>query len=489
MEASLLAATSAPMPPPEATSQSGQTTGETAPFNAFLSAAISDAEEPQNKAEGMSIETSASSPDQEEMALAAELAALSFQAVPVLNPQQPVSGNTIATTNSTGPIDTSAPLLLNPAELQQLQAMLATKGQTAPELTATALDQKPMQAMLAADGQPAIELAPSATSQQASPPINKNEALLTQQLQAILTGTSSQDTLSIRTSSHSQSAPTAALSTLSSPYLQSPDDTSLTATASPQVAIIEGAVAGTEAPDAAEGVRKNVEEQFLNAKLEALTNKDSAKNQHQNTSQQENSANQANQQSTNASLATSLANNEQTGLFTLTALGAQTTAATPVNASLAQPALPPGAPVPAEEIINHLVDRFSINPRLQTSKISLNLSPAELGALKIDIIVKGDSIKAHIAANSPQVQETIEKYMPKLRTILEQQGFTIEDFQVTLDSTSSDANDFFQKHYSSRQDSGPQTKFMSSNDSFDLALNSAEEILSTSPNSGINLSI
>jgi flagellar hook-length control protein FliK len=485
MEASLLAATSAPMPPPEATSQSGQTTGETAPFNAFLSAAISDAEEP-NKAEGMPIETSASSPDQEEMALAAELAALSFQAVPALNPHQPVSGNTIAT-NPTGPIDTSAPLLLNPAELQQLQVMLATKGQPLPDLAT--LDQKQLQAMPAVEGQPAVEFTPSATSQQTSPPINKNEALLTQQLQAILTGTSSQDTLSIRTSSHSQSAPTAALSTLSSPYLQSPDDTSLTATASPQVAIIEGAVAGTEAPDAAEGVRKNVEEQFLNAKLEALTNKDSAKNQHQNTSQQENSANQANQQSTNASLTTSLANNEQTGLFTLTALGAQTTAATPVNASLAQPPLPPGAPVPAEEIINHLVDRFSINPRLQTSKISLNLSPAELGALKIDIIVKGDSIKAHIAANSPQVQETIERYMPKLRTILEQQGFTVEDFQVTLDSTSSDANDFFQKHYSSRQDSGPQTKFMSSNDSFDLALHSAEEILSTSPNSGIDLSI
>jgi flagellar hook-length control protein FliK len=463
MEASLITASPVPTPPPETTSSSSALgSDEAAPFNAFLSAAINDQEGSQNENEA-----SAVTPDQQDTGMAAELAALSFQTVPTLNPRQPVSGNTIAT-NSTGPLDASAPLLLTPAELQQLQAMLDINQQDTPELS------------------------PSATSQQTTPPINKNEALLSQQLQAILTGASSQDSLAIHASSHSQAAPTDALNTLSSPYLQSQDDTPLSAAASSLTAIADGAIAEPEAASVPPNTRKSLDEHFLNAKLDVLTNKDTNRSQHQETSQQENGNSQAGQQGANASLATSLANNDQAGLFTLTAAGAQTTAATPVNAAFAQPALPPGAPVPAAEIINHLVERFSSNPRLQTSKISLNLNPAELGALKIDIMVKGDSIKAHIGANSSQVMETIEKYMPKLRTILEQQGFTVEDFQVTLDGASSDSSDFFQQQFSSQHDTEPQTNFISrnnSNDSFNFALHSAEETLSASPNSGINLSI
>jgi hypothetical protein len=488
MEASLVAAGSAPMPPPAATSsQSGQTTDEAAPFNAFLSAAINDQKVPPNEAEGMNTETSTTTPDQQEMVMAAELAALSSQAVPIFNPQQPVSGNSI-TTNPAGPIDTSSPLLTSPAEFKQLPTMSAITEQSAIDIKA--IDKNPVSKnTLDAIRQPAIEPAPSSTGQQTTLPGNKNEALLSQQLQAILTGASSQDTPAIRASSHVQSASSEALNTLSSPYLQSQNGTALTAAASSLSAVVEGAIAEPEGASVPENTRKNIEEQFLNAKLDVLTNKDTNRSRHQETSQQENSNNQAGQQGANTSLATSLANNDQAGLFTLTAAGTQATSVTPANAALAQPALPPGAPVPASEIINHLVERFSSNPRLQTSKISLNLSPAELGAIKIDIMVKGDTIKAHIGANSVQVQETIEKYMPKLRTILEQQGFTVEDFQVTLDGASSDSNDFFQQQFSSQHDTEPQTNFISSSDSFNLALHSAEETLSASPNSGINLSI
>jgi flagellar hook-length control protein FliK len=481
MEASLVAASSAPIPPPAATSsQSGQTTGEASPFNAFLSAAINDQEGAQNEPEGINTETSTTPSDQQEMVMAAELAALSSQTVPILNPQQPVSGNSI-TTNPTNPIDTSAPLLLTSAELKQLPTMSAITEQSV--IDTKAIDKNPALNALDANRQPTIESSASSINQQSTISENKNESLLSQQLQAIMTGASSQDTLTIRTPSHAQSASAEPLNTLSSPYLQSQNGTILSAATSSLSAVVDSAIAEPEGANVPENTRKNIEEQFLNAKLDILTNKDTNKSQHQETSN-----NQAGQQGANASLATSLANNDQAGLFTLTAAGTQATSVTPASAALAQPALPPGAPVPASEIINHLVERFSSNPRLQTSKISLNLSPAELGAIKIDIMVKGDTIKAHIGANSAQVQETIEKYMPKLRTILEQQGFTVEDFQVTLDGASSDSNDFFQQQFSSQHDTEPQTKFMSSNDSFNLALHSAEEILSA-PNSGINLSI
>jgi flagellar hook-length control protein FliK len=184
-------------------------------------------------------------------------------------------------------------------------------------------------------------------------------------------------------------------------------------------------------------------------------------------------------------------NNEAMSQFIATGPGAPTAATTPGHVAAAQPAtFAPGVHVPAEELIHHLVERFSINPRLQTSKISLNLHPAELGALKIDILVKGDSIKAHIAAGNQQILDTIEKNMPKLRTILEQQGFTVEDFKVTLESSNSSSNDFFQQQFSSRQDSSPKATPVSSLSSFELSLNSAEELLiAPSMDSGINLSI
>jgi flagellar hook-length control protein FliK len=313
---------------------------------------------------------------------------------------------------------------------------------------------------------------------------NQPEEHLTQ---AILTG-GSRNSMAVATPYQSASAEH--LNALSSPYLPSADNTPSVSMSAAHATILKGAVDGTVKSDSPEAVRQNVDEQYLNAKFEALSDKNNARSQQRETGEQGNSTNQQNV----TILPTSPSNNEQTAQFVLTTPGGQipaTPALTPGNSPVVPPAtFSPGTPVPAEEIINHLVDRFSSNPRLQTSKISLNLNPAELGALKIDIMVKGDSIKAHIIANSQQIQETIEKHMPKLRTILEQQGFTIEDFQVTQESTSSGSNEFFQKHFSSGQESAPQTPLAQSETPFDLSLHSAEEILSsTATDSGINLSI
>jgi hypothetical protein len=58
-----------------------------------------------------------------------------------------------------------------------------------------------------------------------------------------------------------------------------------------------------------------------------------------------------------------------------------------------------------------------------------------------------------------------------------------------MESTTSDSNHFFQQQFSSRQDSGPQTTLARDDASFDLSLGSAEELLSTSMDAGINLNI
>ncbi len=488
MDISLTSVAPAPMPPQKAPAQATQTTDEgTTPFTAFLSAANTAHQESGEKTENPDTESSPATPSQQEILKASELTALSFQDSSALNISQLIPGQnfTATFTNST---DGESPIILSPGDFKQFQTIPTANGQTATELAPIATGEEvpdiQFQAMLTAKKQTTSNLAPIATGEKAPTVLNANETLLTQQLQAILTGDSKN---SIAIHAPYQSSPTEPLNTLSSPYLQSAANTPNVSLSTAHTTILEKTVDGTVKTDTLEGVRQNMEEQYLTGKIEALSNKNNARNQQQETGQQANTTNQQN----SPTLTTLLNNNEQAGQFILTTPGAQAPSLTPVSIPVATPATySPGAPVPAEEIITHLIDRFGSNPRLQTSKISLNLNPAELGALKIDIMVKGDSIKAHIIANSQQIQDTIEKHMPKLRTILEQQGFTIEDFQVTLESTNSDSNDFFQQQFSSDQDSAPQPTLASGESSFDLSLNSAEEILSNaSMDSGINLSI
>lgn len=494
MEASLLAVTPVPTPPQDAPSQTTTVTDEATTFTTFLSAAKTahkDKDIPK-KTEDLKSESLVDSPTQQEMLLPAELAALASQNIPVLNTSQlvPEPDITATFTNISDAlpeqnIPTTFSNISDALPEQNITTTFSSISDTESSSILTPSDLKQFQAMLAAKGQTAADFSPVPSKEQSAGTANKTESLLTQQLQAILTG-NSRDTIAIHTPY--QSAPNEGLNALSSPYLQSANSITASVTMSAaHMAMQEKVVDVPVTTKSLESVHQNVEEQYLNAKIVAIADRNNAKNQQQETGQQENSTNQQN----TLTLTSSLNNNEQTGQFIITTPGVQASALTPANSTTSSPATySPGVPIAAEEIITHLVDRFSTNPRLQTSKISLNLNPAELGALKIDILVKGDSIKAHITANSQQIQDTIEKNMPKLRTILEQQGFSIEEFQVTLASTSSDSNNFFQQQFSSRQDSTPQKTLTNNENSFDISLNSAEEILSnTSMDSGINLNI
>ena len=86
------------------------------------------------------------------------------------------------------------------------------------------------------------------------------------------------------------------------------------------------------------------------------------------------------------------------------------------------------------EVVSQIVSRFSFHTKLQSGRMTLQLHPAELGELKIDIEMKGDSLKANIVAHTQQAQEIIEKNLPRLRAILQDQGLSIEDLIVTFQS-------------------------------------------------------
>ncbi len=167
--------------------------------------------------------------------------------------------------------------------------------------------------------------------------------------------------------------------------------------------------------------------------------------------------------------------------------------ATSTQAMNVEGKLAPGAHLPVSEsdMVNNLIQRFNVNPRLQTSKLTMQLHPAELGAIKIDILVKDDSIKASIVAQSQQVFDTLEKNMPRLRAVLENQGFTIDTFQVVMDDNSGNHQELFQEQFNSQQQEFASTSSSSSDsDAFDALLDSQENDYDiATAETGVNVTI
>ena len=140
-----------------------------------------------------------------------------------------------------------------------------------------------------------------------------------------------------------------------------------------------------------------------------------------------------------------------------------------------------------QEIINQIVERFSVHSRLRTSRLSLQLNPAELGELKIEVIVKGDVLKANIYAQTHKAGEIIDKNIHRLRELLENQGISVEDLNVSFKSDNID--DFTSQHGQLFQD---QTKFLKAqNKPTTTSKFEIEETLLTDADdqSGVNLTI
>lgn len=108
------------------------------------------------------------------------------------------------------------------------------------------------------------------------------------------------------------------------------------------------------------------------------------------------------------------------------------TATTSTQSEFAVLRLPSGLMVPEGTVIEQLITHFSANRRLESGSVSLQLHPRELGALRMEIKVEQENIKAHITVQNPQAQEMIDRHLPRLREALEQQGLFLQQVEVTL---------------------------------------------------------
>ena len=148
--------------------------------------------------------------------------------------------------------------------------------------------------------------------------------------------------------------------------------------------------------------------------------------------------------------------------------------------------LPSGTVVQDQEVIQQLVERFKVNRRHQDSKIQLKLHPVELGKMEIDLTVKEGSIRANVVAQSQHVQEILERNIAKLRSVLEQQGFNVEDITVTSGSETVGEFDLFEQQLPHRDTSNSLAKNNRSETHTPMSIDDTEEN-DNEVNSGVNV--
>jgi flagellar hook-length control protein FliK len=94
-----------------------------------------------------------------------------------------------------------------------------------------------------------------------------------------------------------------------------------------------------------------------------------------------------------------------------------------------------GLPIAEEKVISQVVGKLTLTRGEGQSSITMNLNPEELGRVRLELTVEGDRVRAQFHAQSQQVQEILEKHLPKLREAFENQGLKLDEVEVSSDSS------------------------------------------------------
>lgn len=202
------------------------------------------------------------------------------------------------------------------------------------------------------------------------------------------------------------------------------------------------------------------------------------------------SSGEAQKGSTFSQAVTTTATSATTTTLDPATLGATTATSTTVistNATGSTITLPSGIVVQEHEVLQQLVERFQIFNRPSESRLNIRLHPAELGELKIDLRINDGAIRANVMAQSQQVQEIIEKNMAKLRTILEDQGFTVDE--ITVANQSETINDFnmFDNHFFNDSHFGSDSQQQKTKHSANLVFDAVIDSSITDTEIGVNV--
>jgi len=120
----------------------------------------------------------------------------------------------------------------------------------------------------------------------------------------------------------------------------------------------------------------------------------------------------------------------------------------------AQLQTPTGTPVSEQHVVDQVVRGVGDTKLKDASSITIKMHPEELGQVKLELTLSKDGLKAHLHTQNQQVQDVLEKHMPKLRHALEQHGLRLDEMRVSVDSGASggshaQSQSFFSQHQQS----------------------------------------
>lgn len=155
------------------------------------------------------------------------------------------------------------------------------------------------------------------------------------------------------------------------------------------------------------------------------------------------------------------------------------------NSASTSHTLPSGTVVQEHEVLNQVINRFQITSRNMESRINIRLNPEELGEIKLDITVKEGSIRANVFAQSEATRAIVEKNLGRLKSILEEQGFTVEEIAVFAEIKTQTEFGLFGEEFSDQ--SNTDSSSPSRNKTSFRGENSAEQTEQDAP--GVNLAV
>jgi len=102
-------------------------------------------------------------------------------------------------------------------------------------------------------------------------------------------------------------------------------------------------------------------------------------------------------------------------------------------------------------VIDQIINRLSIRSNGSQSEVKIQLDPASLGKVRMNIITSGDGVRTVIVAENQAVKQLIESNLSQLRDSMLSQGLKLDGFSVLVGG---EANQEFsqQKNLSGQSD-------------------------------------
>jgi len=93
-----------------------------------------------------------------------------------------------------------------------------------------------------------------------------------------------------------------------------------------------------------------------------------------------------------------------------------------------------------QDIMNQIMDHMKIQLQADTTNLEMQLHPAHLGSLQVQIVSRGGVLTAHFITQNETVKEALESQIVQLRDNFEEQGIKVEAVEVTVQSHAFEQN-------------------------------------------------